>query len=696
MSVPLGIDFGNYSSVIGVARNRGIDVIVNEVSNRSTPSLVAFGLKSRFIGEAAKSQEISNLKNTVGSLKRILGLKANDPNLEVEKKFVTANLTDVNGEAGVKVRFQGKQEEFTSVQLAAMFLDKLKIVTKNELKGGVVSDVAIAVPAWYSDVQRRAAADAAIIAGLNPVRIVNDVTAAAVGYGVFKNSELPEDKPKLVAFVDVGNSDFTVSIGAFKKGELKILGTAYERNFGGRDVDYAIANHFAKIFLDKYKIDITTNAKAFSRVLTQAEKLKKILSANTTAPFNVESVMEDIDASSSMKRDELEIYIEDFVNGMTSTVEKAFAAAGVKPEDLDSVEVIGGTSRIPAIKTKLSEIFGRTLSFTLNQDEAIARGAAFICAIHSPTLRVRPFKFEDINLHSVTYSWAPVEGEDVSEIEVFPEGGSFPNTKVITLFRSEDFDIEARYTNPEKLEKGVDSWVGKWTIKGVRPSENGEAVAVKIKLRHDPSGLYTVESAYTAEEIEVEEEIPQEKKEGEDEPEPQYRTVKKWVKKDTLDIVHGHSGLDDATRNKLIEKENELVAEDKLVADTEDRKNTLEEYIYDIRGKLDGEYAPFASDDEKARLMDKLSAAENWLYDDGEDATKAQYIAKYEELTSTGNLIRGRYLSKIEEEKQARQAKQEAEAHRKMAEKLAADKAAREASQTKKDAEGDVELPDAN
>lgn len=576
-----------------------------------------------------------------------------------------------------------------------MFFNKIKTITKNEVKGGIISDVVIAVPTWYSDVQRRAASDAAIVAGLNPVRIVNDVTAAAVGYGVFK-TDLPEDKPRIVAFVDVGHSDFTVSIGSFKKGELKILGTAYERNFGGRDVDVAITNHFAEVFLEKYKIDIRTNAKAYSRVITQAERLKKILSANSSAPLNVESVMNDIDVSSSMKRDELEQYIEGFVNTMHVPIEKALKAAGVTTEDLDAVEVIGGTSRIPMIKTKLSELFGKTLSFTLNQEEAVARGAAFICAIHSPTLRVRPFKFEDINLNSVTYSWAPIDGEDFSELEVFPAGGVFPTNKSISLFRSEDFDIEARYTHPELLEKGVNPWIGKWTIKGVRPTEDGQPARVYVIARHDASGLYTIESAYTAHQVEVEKEIPQEKKEGEDTPEPKYETVLKWVKKDALTVAHGHSGLDDATRNKLIERENELFEEDKLVADTEDRKNALEEYIYDIQGKLYEIYAPFASEDEKSKLEQMLGDAKDWLYEDGEDASKAQYIAKYEELASIGNLIRGRYQSKIEEEKQAKRAKQEAEAHRKMAEKLAADKAARDAAQPpQKDADGDIEIPDA-
>ncbi|ANB13914.1 adenyl-nucleotide exchange factor SSE2 [Sugiyamaella lignohabitans] len=705
MSTPFGIDFGNYSSVIGVARNRGIDVVVNEVSNRATPSLVGFGVKNRYLGEAARSNEISNLKNTVGSLKRILGRKSDDPALEIEKKFITSELVDVEGLAGVKVRFQGEQKTFNSIQLAAMYLNKLKHITTTEIKGNV-SDVVIAVPVWYSEVQRRAAADAAIIAGLNPVRIVNDLTAAAVGYGVFKNSELPEDKPRNVAIVDFGHASYSVSIAAFKKGELKILATAYNRDFGGRDVDLAIANHFGKIFQEKYKIDIHSNPKAFSRVLTQAERLKKILSANTSAPFNIESLMNDIDVSASMTREELEEYIQPFLAQIPEPIERALKDAKLTPADLDSIEVIGGSSRIPSVKEKLVEVFGgKSLSFTLNQDEAVARGAAFICAIHSPTVRVRPFKFEDLNIYSVTYSWEKVEGEDVNELEVFPAGGWFPNSKVITLFRTADFDLEARYTHPETLEKGINAWIGKWAVKGVKPSENGEAVAVKVKLRQDPSGFYTVESAYTAEERTVEEEIPfeGELKEGEEAPEPQYKTVKKWFKKDDLTIVHTHTGLDDAAQAKLLEIESQLTSEDKLVADTEDRKNALEEYIYDIRGKIDDLYKDFASDDEKARLREKADAAEEWLYGDGDDATKAQYIAKYEELASIGNVIRGRYLSKIEEERQAKQAAQEAEKQRIMAEKLQAQKAAQAAAQAEaaakaaeeagsQDADGDVSI----
>ena len=235
--------------------------------------------------------------------------------------------------------------------------------------------------------------------------MVNDVTAAAVTYGVFK-SEMPEgeQKPRIVAFVDIGHSTYTCSIGAFKRGELKILGTAYDKHFGGRDFDRAITEHFADEFKTKYKIDIRENAKAYNRVLTGAERLKKVLSANSNAPFSVESVMNDVDVSSQLTREELEQLVKPLLERVTEPVTNALAQANLKAEDVDFVEIIGGTTRIPVLKNAISEAFGKPLSTTLNQDEAIAKGAAFICAIHSPTMRVRPFKFEDAHPYSVSYS----------------------------------------------------------------------------------------------------------------------------------------------------------------------------------------------------------------------------------------------------------------------------------------------------
>lgn len=675
MSVPFGVDLGNNNTVVACARNRGIDIIVNEVSNRNTPTLVGFGNKNRFIGEAAKNQQTSNIKNTVDNLKRILGLDHKDPDFATEQKYFTSNLVEnAEGQISTKVRFLGEQQEFSSTQLTAMYLNKIKDITAKETKGNIV-DICLSVPGWYTERQRRAASDACKIAGLNPVRIVNEVTAAAVGYGVFKQNDLPEDKPKIVCFVDIGHSSYQVSIAAVKRGELKILGSAYDKHFGGRDFDYAIANHFADEFKSKYKIDVRENPKAFYRVLTASERLKKVLSANSQAPFNIESLMNDVDVSSSLTRDELEEYVQPLLARINVPIEVALKEAGIAVEDLDSIEVVGGCTRVPSLKNRLTEIFGKPLSFTLNQDEAIARGNAFICAMHSPTLRVRPFKFEDFNPYSVSYFWDKEE-EDDDHMEVFPRGGTFPSTKIITLFRKGDFEVEARYTNKEELPVGVDPVVAKWLVKGVVPSEGETSIACKLKLRNDPSGFYTIESAYTVEE-KIVKELVEPAEDAADDAEPEYKEVKKLVKKNDLVLEMSSAALTEDQRQSLFEKEASLVVADKLVADTEDRKNALEEYIYELRGKLDEQYKDFASDAEKEKLTALLLKTEDWLYDDGYDSTKAKYIAKYEELASIGNLIKGRYLAKEEEKKQAYRQKQEASQMAAMAEKMAA---AREAS----------------
>lgn len=691
MSTPFGLDLGNNNSVLAVARNRGIDIIVNEVSNRSTPSVVGFGPKNRYLGETGKNKQTSNVKNTVENFKRIIGLDYDHKDFEVESKFFSANLVKLDdGKIGAKVRLAGEQKTFSATQLTAMFIDKVKQTVINETKSNI-TDVCIAVPVWYIEEQRYAMADAARIAGLNPVRIVNDVTAAAVSYGVFK-TDLPEgeEKPRIVAFVDIGHSNYTCSIMAFKKGELKVLGTAYDKHFGGRDFDRAITEHFADEFKTKYKIDIRENPKAYNRILTAAEKLKKVLSANTTAPFSVESVMNDIDVSSQLSREELEELVKPLLERVTEPVTKALKQAGITAEEVDYVEIIGGTTRIPTLKKSISEAFGKPLSTTLNQDEAISKGAAFICAIHSPTLRVRPFKFEDIHPYSVSYSWDK-QVEDEDHLEVFPANSSFPSTKMITLHRTGDFTMSAKYTNKEEVPEGVSEEIASWDITGVNVPEGQDSVPVKLKLRCDPSGLHAIEDAYTLEDIVVKEEVPLPEDAPED-AEPEYKEVTKTVKKDNLSIVAHTFALDDKTLNTLIETENEMTAQDKLVAETEDRKNALEEYIYTLRGKLDEEYADFASDAEKTKLKDMLTKAEDWLYDEGFDSIKAKYIAKYEELASLGNIIRGRYLAKEEEKKQALRAKQEASQMAELAAKLAEQRKTEAASKEEKDAEGDVEL----
>ncbi|KAF9163032.1 adenyl-nucleotide exchange factor sse1 [Mortierella sp. AD010] len=643
MSV-VGIDFGNLQSVIAVARNRGIDVICNEVSNRFTPSLVSFGPKQRYLGETAKTQEISNFKNTISSLKRIVGRSFADKEIqEIEKQYLTAPLVEVNGQLAVKVNYQGQETTFTTLQVFAMYLTKMKEIAANETKAPV-SDCVIAIPAWFTDVQRRAVLDAAEVAGLNVLRLINDSTAVALGYGITK-TDLPEDKPRNICFVDVGHSTYTVSIVSYVKGQLTVKARAFDRHFGGRDFDRMLVDHFAAEFKTKYGIDVKSNGKALIRLMAGCEKLKKILSANSQAPLNIESIMEDRDVSSMMKRTEFEELAQELISRVEAPLKQVLEDAGMTVADIDAVEMVGGSIRIPALKERIQAFFGKELSSTLNQDEATARGAALQCAILSPSFKVRDFTVHDITNYPIKMTWQPTPEEEETELVVFNKNNTIPSTKVLTFYRSEPFDLEAQYAEPESIPAGINPWIARFSIKKVEPV-NGEAACIKVKTRVNIHGVLSVESAYVAEEIIKEETVEAAKTEGaggEEAAAPETRKVKKLVKKCDLPVVSATSSLDRSIIAELKEKEMEMIASDKLVVDTEMAKNALEEYIYDTRSKVDGVYKDFINPADKEKFVQDLNDAENWLYDEGDETTKSVYTAKLADLHVVGKPVVERY-----------------------------------------------------
>ncbi|BCR86378.1 Hsp70 chaperone Hsp88 [Aspergillus chevalieri] len=705
MSV-VGIDFGAQSTKIGVARNKGIDIITNEVSNRSTPSLVGFNARSRALGEAAKTQETSNLKNTVGNLKRLIGRSFNDPDVEIEQEYNTAALCDVNGQVGAEVSYLGKKEKFSATQLVAMYLTKIRDITSAELRLPV-SDVTISVPAWFTDVQRRAMLDAGEIAGLKVLRLINDTTATALGYGITKlDLPNPDEKPRRVMFVDIGHTDYTASIVEFRKGELNVKSTAYDRHFGGRNFDRALTEHFANEFKQNFKIDVRTHAKAWSRTLAAAEKMKKVLSANPAAPMNIESLMEDVDVRAIVKREELEVMIQPYLERVTAPIEQALAEAKLTADDIDFVEMVGGSTRVPAIKEAVSKFFGgKTLSFTLNQDEAIARGCAFSCAILSPVFRVRDFSVHDIVNYPVEFTWeqSPEIPDEDTSLTVFNRGNVMPSTKILTFYRKQPFDLEARYANPDELPGKINPWVGRFSVKGVQADANDDFMICKLKARLNLHGILNVESGYYVEDMEVEEPVPEEGDAMEtDKPEGEQpkktRKVKKQVRKGDLPIAAGSPGIDQSVREAFTERENSMYMEDKLIAETDEKKNELEASIYELRDKIDGVYAEFASEEEKDKLKSKLLDTEDWLYEDGEDTTKSVYVAKMDEIRFIAGPIVQRYKEKVEAERQAVLKAQEEEAAKKRAEQEAQRKAeeeAKKAQEAQQEPKADSEMQDA-
>ncbi|KAI7103322.1 Heat shock protein [Hortaea werneckii] len=700
MSV-VGLDFGTQNAVIAVARNKGVDVVTNEVSNRATPSMVSFSPRCRFLGEGAKTQEVSNMKNTVASLTRLAGRSLQDPDVAIEQEYVSAPLVDVNGQVGAEVNYLGKKQKFTAAQLCAMFLTRAKQTATAELRLPV-NDMVISVPAWYSDQQRRAILDAAEIAGIKVLRLINETTATALGYGITK-LELPgpEEKPRRTMFVDIGHSNYTASICEFRKGELKVVSTAYDRHFGGRNFDKAIMDHFRAEWQEKYKIDIYSNPKARVRAAAAVEKLKKVLSANAAAPISVESIMEDKDVSGFLKRDELEGLMKPLLERCTKPLEQALADAKLKQEDIDFVELVGGTSRVPALKQAVTDFFGgKTLNFTLNADEAIARGCAFSCAILSPVFRVRDFSVQDVVNYPIEFTWekSPDIPDEDTNLTVFNRGNAMPSTKILTFYRKQPFDLEAKYAKPDMLPGKMNPWIGRFSVKGVKADSKDDFMICKLKARLNLHGVLNVEQGYYVEEQEVEEPVPEKEGEknadametddkaanGEAKPPAQKtRKVKKQVRKGDLPISSGTASLTDEIKNQYAEQEGQMISQDKLVADTEERKNELESEIYSTRNKVDepyeaNGYAEFCSEEEKAAIKDKCEKLEDWIYDDGDDATKAQYVAKLEELRATAGPVVQRFNDKRMEEEEARRKAAEEAAAAKRAQDEAAKQAAEE------------------
>jgi heat shock 70kDa protein 4 len=443
-----------------------------------------------------------------------------------------------------------------------MFFGKLRDTAANELKSPV-SDVVISVPPWYTDIQRRSLMDAAQIAALNPLRIINDTTAVALGYGITK-SDLPDpENPRHVMFIDVGHSNLTATIVAFWKNNLAIRSSATDRHLGGRDIDFALVQHFAEEFKGKYKIDVLSNPKATFRLVAGCEKLKKVLSANAEANLSVESIMNDVDASSRMTRDKLEQLIAPLLSRVQAPIQQALADAELAPDSIDTIELIGGSSRVPAIKSQIQQIFGgRTLSTTLNQDEAVARGATFACAMLSPVFKVREFTYHDVAGYPVKVQWEPTEEEPESELVVFPKGNTIPSTKVLTTARTAPFDIEAFYAEPQDLPGRINPWIAKATVKGSPAA--GDNPTYKVKTRMNANGIVSFAGAYYEEIEEREDAMEVDAKEGEAVPKK-----KKIIRKKEVPVVSGYGGLDGSTLNLLREMEASMHSADKLVKDTE-------------------------------------------------------------------------------------------------------------------------------
>lgn len=299
----IGLDFGSSRTVVGCAKRGGVEILCNEASHRETLNVVGYSNKERFIGEQGYARMKSNFKNTVTYFTRFLGMNYDSPLLQEEKKFIYAPIVRMpNGKMGFRLKSKGEDLDFFPEQVYATMLQKYKGIVQRE--GIPNNEFVISVPSYFTDMERQAVLTAARIAEVNVIRLMNETTAVALNYGLFRASELTTD-PRTVLFVDLGNSKTSLSICNFTKEKMSIVYEKHERNLGARDMDWALLEFYSEMFNKKYGGDPRKNDKARFRLLEAIEKQRKMLSANDEASINVEYLMNDEDLSYVMKRTEI-------------------------------------------------------------------------------------------------------------------------------------------------------------------------------------------------------------------------------------------------------------------------------------------------------------------------------------------------------------------------------------------------------
>jgi len=374
----VGIDLGTTYSCVGVWRNESVDIIANDMGERTTPSYVSFSDTERLIGQAAKNQCSRNPKNTIFDAKRLIGRKFNDPIVKADMKLWPFEVkSGSGGRPVIEVEFKGEKRQFFPEEVSSMVLSKMK-ETAEAYIGESVKDAVVTVPAYFNDSQRQATKDAGRIAELNVLRIINEPTAAAIAYGLDKADQEEQN----VLIFDLGGGTFDVSLLTIDEGVFEVMATAGDTHLGGEDFDNALVDHCTKDFKRKHKKDMTSNARSMRRLRTQCEQAKRTLSAAVRATIEVDSLFDGIDFHITITRAKFEQLCNEQFRNCLEPCRKVLQDAKISKNEVNEIVLVGGSTRIPKIQALLSQFFnGKELNKSINPDEAVAWGAAVQAAV---------------------------------------------------------------------------------------------------------------------------------------------------------------------------------------------------------------------------------------------------------------------------------------------------------------------------
>ena len=481
MGKVIGIDLGTTNSCVAVLESGQPKVIANSEGGRTTPSIVAFGKgKDRLIGQLAKRQTITNAQNTVYSIKRFIGRRWEDT--ELERGRVPYNCIKGRDNT-VDVQIRG--QNYTPQEISAMVLKKLKQDAENFL-GDEVTKAVITVPAYFTDAQRQATKDAATIAGLEVLRIINEPTAAALAFGLDK-----QDQEQLILVFDLGGGTFDVSILQLGDGVFEVKATCGNNHLGGDDFDNAIVCWMVERFLAEEKIDITQDKMALQRLREAAEKAKVELSSMVITSINLPFITADATGPKHLEmelsRSQFEELTGSLIQETIAPMMQALKDAEVKPQNIDKIILVGGSTRIPAVQNALIKFFnGKIPDHSVNPDEAVALGAAIQAGVLGGELNA-------LLLLDVTPLSLGIETLGEVFTKIIDRNTTIPTSKAQIFSTAVDgqTSVEVHVLQGERSMAKDNKSLGQFLLSGIPPAPRG-IPQIEVAFEIDVNGILKV------------------------------------------------------------------------------------------------------------------------------------------------------------------------------------------------------------
>ncbi|PPQ64201.1 hypothetical protein CVT24_008619 [Panaeolus cyanescens] len=599
--VVVGIDLGTTYSCVGIAREGQIEIIANENGNRITPSWVAFNGDERLIGEAAKQAFHSNPSNTVFDVKRIIGRKWDDREVKQELKHFPFAVTERNGQPMINVEYKGEPREFTSEEISAMVLTKLKESAEAYL-GKPVRCAVVTVPAYFNDAQRQATKNAGTIAGLNVLRVLNEPTAAALAYGLGKK----EGEFNIIVY-DLGGGTFDVSLLSIEDGVFEVLATAGDTHLGGEDFDNRVIDHLVSIYKKKTGTDVSSNQRAMGKLKKAVENAKRSLSSQRSTKIEIESFENGNDFSETLTRAKFEELNMDLFRKTLKPVQQVLKDARVDKSKVDEIVLVGGSTRIPKIQELIKDFFGKEPSRSINPDEAVAHGAALqagLLAGDSSDVSLI------VDVNSLTLG---IETTGGSFAPIIPRNTIIPTIKsqIFSTASDNQHTVSIKVFEGERGQTKFNHLLGQFDLTGIPPAPKG-VPQIEVTFTLDANSILNI----TAKDMGT-------------------------GKSQTMVVAQERERLSRDDIDRMIADSEKFAEEDRIHKQRIESLNSLSTFVYGLKTRLsekDG-ISHKLNKNDKRELEDVVAEGIAWVDEYGSEASFEDLEDKLADLQGRVNPI---------------------------------------------------------